>query len=143
MAPPVENPTWARVMLSRFVSSSPALDSVLTAQSLEPASDSVSPSLSASPLLALSLSPFLKNKQTLKKYFFKEKKRTPTRHPQLLFLKATVFNGVLQVSPETSLMGARASVYTKVTTHFLPSCAQCHIYSSLWYVLSASCPEGL
>ena len=33
-------------MISRFVSSSPALGSVLTVQSLEPALDSVTPSLS-------------------------------------------------------------------------------------------------
>ena len=48
--------TLAGVMISQFVSLSPALGSVLTAQSLEPASDSVSPSLSARPLLALCLS---------------------------------------------------------------------------------------
>ena len=52
--------TSAQVMFSQSVSSSPASGSVLTAQSLEPASDSVSPSLSAPPLLALSLS--FKNK---------------------------------------------------------------------------------
>ena len=51
-----KRPTSARVMISRFVGSSRALGSVLTAQSLEPASDSVSPSLSAPPLLALALS---------------------------------------------------------------------------------------
>ena len=51
----VKHPTLARVMISRFVSSSPASGSVLTAQSLEPASDSVSPSLSTPPLLVLSL----------------------------------------------------------------------------------------
>ena len=56
MAQSVERPTSAQVMISRFVSSNPASGSVLTAQSLEPASDSVSPSLSAPPLLALSLS---------------------------------------------------------------------------------------
>ena len=44
--------TSAQVMISRFVSSSPALGSVLTAQSLEPASDSVSPSLSVRPPLS-------------------------------------------------------------------------------------------
>ena len=38
--------TLAQVMISQFMSSGPALDSVLTAQSLEPASDSVFPSLS-------------------------------------------------------------------------------------------------
>ena len=53
----VKRTTSAQVMISQFVSSSPVLGSVLTAQSLEPASDSVSPSLSApSPLTALSLS---------------------------------------------------------------------------------------
>ena len=50
--------TLAQVMISQFVSSGPASDSVLTARSLEPASDSVSPS----PLRALSLSLSLKNK---------------------------------------------------------------------------------
>ena len=47
----VKRLTSAQVTISRLVSSSPALGCVLTAQSLEPASDSVSPSLSASPLL--------------------------------------------------------------------------------------------
>ena len=47
--------TTAQVMISRFVGSGPALGSVLTARSLEPASDSVSPSLSAPPLLTLCL----------------------------------------------------------------------------------------
>ena len=52
----VEHPTSAQVMISQFMSSSPASGSVLTAQSLEPVSDSVSPSLSAPPPLMLSLS---------------------------------------------------------------------------------------
>ena len=54
----VERPTSAQVMISLSVSSSPASGSVLTAQSLEPASDSVSPSLSDPPpfMLCLSLS---------------------------------------------------------------------------------------
>ena len=46
VAQSVKLPTSAQVMLSWFVSSSPASGSVLTAQSLEPASDSMSPSLS-------------------------------------------------------------------------------------------------
>ena len=46
----------AQVMVSWFVGSSLALGSLLTVQSLEPVSDSVSPSLSAPPLLTLSLS---------------------------------------------------------------------------------------
>ena len=48
-------PTWAQVMISRSVSLSPTLGSVLTAQSLEPALESVSPSFSVPPLLVLSL----------------------------------------------------------------------------------------
>ena len=56
MAQSVERPTSAQVMISWFASSSPASGSVLTAQSLEPASDSVSPSLSAPFSLALFLS---------------------------------------------------------------------------------------
>ena len=52
----VERLTSAQVVISQSVSSSPASGSVLTAQSLEPASDSVSPSLSAPPLLMLCLS---------------------------------------------------------------------------------------
>ena len=52
MAQSVERPASARVMISRFVSSS----SVLTAQSLEPALDSVSPSLSVPPPLTIFLS---------------------------------------------------------------------------------------
>ena len=55
MAQSVKCPTLAQVVMSWFVGSSPALGSVLTAQSLEPASDSVSPSLSAPPLLMLFL----------------------------------------------------------------------------------------
>ena len=56
MAQSVKRPTLAQIMISQSVSSSPELSSVLTAQSLDPALDSVSPSLSAPPLLTLSLS---------------------------------------------------------------------------------------
>ena len=42
----VKHQTSTQVMISRSVSSSPMLGSALTAQSLEPVSDSVSPSLS-------------------------------------------------------------------------------------------------
>ena len=52
----VKRPTSAHVMIPRFMSSGLASGSALTAQSLQPASDPVSPSLSAPPLLALSLS---------------------------------------------------------------------------------------
>ena len=47
VAQSVKRPTSAQVMISRSVSSSPTSDSVLTAQSLDPALDSVTPSLSA------------------------------------------------------------------------------------------------
>ena len=70
VAQSVKRPTSAQIMTSRFMSLSPALGSVLTAQSLEPASDSVSSSLSAPSLLALclSLSLSLKDKYTFKKF---------------------------------------------------------------------------
>ena len=56
--------TSAQVMISRVVGSSPVSGSLLTARSLEPASDAVSPSLSAPPplTLCLSLSPSKINK---------------------------------------------------------------------------------
>ena len=58
VAQSVKRLTLAQVMVSRLVSSSPVSGSVLTVWSLEPASDSVSPSLSAPPpfMLCLSLS---------------------------------------------------------------------------------------
>ena len=56
MAQSVERRTSAQVVVSRFMSSRPVWGSVLPAQSLEPDSDSVSPCLSAPPLLALCLS---------------------------------------------------------------------------------------
>ena len=62
VAQSVEPPTSAQVTISQFVSLSPASGSVLTAQSLEPASNSVPPSPSAPPLLMLCLSLCLKNK---------------------------------------------------------------------------------
>ena len=61
-------------MISRFVSSSPKSGSVLTAQSLEPASDSVSPSLAAPPLFMLSLS-LSKIKKNIKKRKREEERR--------------------------------------------------------------------
>ena len=51
VAQPVKCPTSAQVMISWIVGSSTVSGSVLTAWSLEPASDSVSPSLSAPPPL--------------------------------------------------------------------------------------------
>ena len=63
MARSVKRLTSAQVVISWFVGSNLTLGSVLTAQSLEPALDSVSPSLSALPPLLLSL----KNEYMLKK----------------------------------------------------------------------------
>ena len=65
MAQSVKRPTSAQVMISQSVGSSPTSGSVLTAQSLEPASDSVSPSLSDPTPLVLSLSPSLLQKQII------------------------------------------------------------------------------
>ena len=70
MAEPVKRPSLAEFMISRFVGSSPASGSVLTAQSLEPASDSVSPSFSAPPLLTPCFSPSKMNKNVKKKKIF-------------------------------------------------------------------------
>ena len=55
VAQSVKRPTSAQVMNSLFVSSNPVLGSVLTAQSLEPASDFVSSSFSVPPPLTLCL----------------------------------------------------------------------------------------
>ena len=56
----VKRPTSAQVVISHFVCLSPTSGSVLTAPSLEPISDSVSPSLSVPPPLMLCLSLSLK-----------------------------------------------------------------------------------
>ena len=66
VAPLDKHPTSAQIMIARFVGSSPTWGSVLIAQSLDPASDSVYPSISLSAplplILSLSLSLYLKNK---------------------------------------------------------------------------------
>ena len=56
VAQSVKHPTSAQVMISQFVGSSPVSGSVPTARSLEPASDSVSPSLSLTLLRLCSVS---------------------------------------------------------------------------------------
>ena len=60
MAQSVKRLALAQVVISWFVGASPASGSVLTAHSLEPASDSVPPSVCPSSAHVLSLS--LKNK---------------------------------------------------------------------------------
>ena len=78
MAHSVKHLTLAQVMIWWFMSSSPASGPVLTAQSLEPALDSVSPSLSlpllCSHCLSLSLSLSL-SKVNIKKERKKERKK--------------------------------------------------------------------
>ena len=78
MAQSVGHPTSARVTISQSVSSSPASGSVPTARGLEPASESVSPSLSLypSPAHALSLSVSKINKNI-------KKIKTTTTKPDL------------------------------------------------------------
>ena len=66
MAQSVKGPTLTQVMISWFTGSSPDSGSVLIAQSLEPASDSVSPSLTAPLPLTLCLS-FSLSKINIKK----------------------------------------------------------------------------
>ena len=66
VAQSVKRLTSAQVMISQLVGSSPVSGSMLSVQSLEPASDSVSPSVSAHSLLMLSLS-LSKINKTLKK----------------------------------------------------------------------------
>ena len=56
MTQSVKRPTLAQVMISQFVGLSSASGCVLTAQSLEPAWDSLSPSLTRIPSLSLPLS---------------------------------------------------------------------------------------
>ena len=58
----VKDPTVAQVTILRFMGSSPTSGSPLTAESLEPALDSVFPSLSAPPLLVHAHTLTLKNK---------------------------------------------------------------------------------
>ena len=72
VAQSVKRPTSAQAIISQFMSSSPTSGSVLTARSLEPALDPVSPSLSVSapPLLTLRLSLPKINKHK-KNVFFK------------------------------------------------------------------------
>ena len=71
-------------MISHSMSSSPASGSVLTTQSLEPAWDSVSPSLSATPPLMLCLS--LSQKQI--KTFLKKRNANPHALPKPAASKA-------------------------------------------------------
>ena len=85
VAQSVKCPTSAQVTISRFMSLSPVSGSVLTAQTLEPASDSVFLSLSAPPLLILCLSLSVKNilkKKQQKKNLLKRTHLKANRKPR-------------------------------------------------------------
>ena len=71
MAQSIKHLTSAQVMISRFVGLSPVSGSVLTAKSLEPVSDSVSPSPSLPLALCLSLSE-INNKKIKNIYIYEE-----------------------------------------------------------------------
>ena len=71
VAQSVEHPTLAQVMISQSVGSSPDSGSVLTAQSLQPASDSVSPSLYPSPTCLWCMLFLSKINKHYKKFFKK------------------------------------------------------------------------
>ena len=74
--------TLTQVMIPRFVGLSPTLVSVMKAQSLEPARDSVSPSLSVPPLLMLCLSlSRINNKHGTKKDRSMEQNTEPINGP--------------------------------------------------------------
>ena len=87
MAQSVKRLTLAQVMISRFLSSSPASGSVPTAQGLEPPSDSVSPPLSTPPMLMLCLSIV-----NVKKIKIKKKE---TSMEQLLFIRGSGIPGTI------------------------------------------------
>ena len=82
MAQSVKLLTSAQVMISLFMSLSPTSGSVLTPQTLEPSSDSVSPSLSAPspPVFSLSLPKINKHLK-----FFKNMLRMLKEHILILF----------------------------------------------------------
>ena len=76
MVQSVKYPTLAQVMISiQFMGSSPVSGSVLTTQNLEPASDSVSPSLSTPALLMLYLRALSLSLSLSKINIFLKKKR--------------------------------------------------------------------
>ena len=93
MAQSVKHLTSAQVMISQLVSLSLTSGSVLTAQNLEPASDSESPSLSALPLFTL-----------YQKYINTKLKKKRN----LSFIQ------------EAGHLGARQTLVQKPTSRFLP-----------------------
>ena len=106
VAQSVKRPTSAWVVISRFVGSSPTSGYVLTARSLEPASDSVSPLLSAPPLLVLCLSLSLKNK-----YMFKKKERSSGggKNEEISLINFTLTDSILGSWGSASFLCASVS----------------------------------
>ena len=100
-------PTLAQVMISPFMSSSPTSGSVLTAQSLEPALESVSPSLSVPSLLNLCLS--VSQKWINVKKTIKIRKRTAASRRQMFSFSLDCYPEpwpmTLQSLPDTSWEG--------------------------------------
>ena len=80
MAQSVKRLTLAQVMISRLMSLSPESGSVLAARSLEPASDSVSPSLSLHPSFTCALSLSFSQKIHIKKIKDKHTNKTLESH---------------------------------------------------------------
>ena len=79
-----KHPTLTQVMISWFMGLSPASGSVLIAESLEPASASVSPSLSAPAQLVLCHSLFL-SLSKINKIFFKNLMKKQTTEWKKIF----------------------------------------------------------
>ena len=101
----VKHLTLAQVMILQFVGSSPTSGYVLTAQSLEPALDSLSPSLS----VPLSLS--LKNKQTFKKRLEIQNIRGPLGGSVIKCLTLDLSSGLdLRVVSSSPMLGSMLSM---------------------------------
>ena len=107
VAQSVQHPASAQVMISQFVGSSPASGSVLTAQSLEPASDSVSASLSAPPPLAFSLSLSLSLSLSKINKLKKKKQQTSSLETSLVPWLVGTYSSVL--SQHNCLLASLAS----------------------------------
>ena len=126
MAQSVERLTSAQVTISRLVSSSPASGSVLTAPSLEPASDSVPPSLSASPPLMLYLS--LSQKQINIKIILQIKKE---RHRYGEVCRGPRYLGQMCLKTDEALNETHQGKATSCFTH--PSVYSTHPYLCLFW----------
>ena len=133
VAQSVKRPTSAHVMISRFVSLSPMSGSVLTAQSLEPALDSV--------CVCVCPSPALRNK-----YLKKKEKKLPSlpfsHYFELLFhvpwgrcvlslngATLTKWNGFPSLSLDEILLIRHNSVHTAspLESHPWPPCSKARV----------------